>query len=109
MKVIETQEEFDEILKQGRPTIVDCFAEWCGPCILMGPVFEKWSKKYTNILFTKIDVDEAEELAESLGVDKLPTFLFYDNEGNLEEKFEGNDKQKLEALVDKFSEDNKDE
>ncbi len=109
MKIIEIRGEFDELLEQRKPTIVDCFAEWCGPCILMRPVFEKWSKKYTNILFAKIDVDEAEELAESLGVDKLPTFLFYDSEGNLEEKFEGNDKQKLEDLVERFNEDNKDE
>lgn len=107
MKLIETEADFDQLKEQKKPMIIDCFAEWCGPCILMGPVFKKWSEKYDNVIFAKIDVDETEELAESLEVEKLPTFLFYNDEGTIENRFEGSDKQKLEKLIEEFCEEHK--
>lgn len=105
MKMLEKEEELDELKEKGQKIILDCFAEWCGPCILIGPHFEKWSKEYPNVIFAKIDVDESEELAESLDVENIPTFIFMDEDGEVVDTFAGGDKNKLEKLVKEFCEE----
>ena len=59
--------------------VVDCFAEWCGPCKMVAPHFAKWAEENPDITFVKIDVDESEDLAASLGISAMPTFIFFKN------------------------------
>ena len=104
MKYLTTEKELDELRENNEKVIIDCFAEWCGPCILIGPKFEEWSKKYEGVAFAKINVDEAEELAELLEVENIPTFVFVeDNE--VVDTFEGGDKNRLEKRVQEFCEE----
>jgi thioredoxin 1 len=56
--------------------IVDFYAEWCGPCQMMKPVFDKMSQESKDILFFKIDVDDNQESAENFGVRSIPTTIF---------------------------------
>lgn len=58
--------------------VIDFFAEWCGPCKMIAPKIEAFSKEYSNVIFYKMDVDKC-EVAEGLGISAMPTFRFYKN------------------------------
>ena len=61
-----------------KPTIVDFYASWCGPCKKLSPIMEKLSKKYEDkVNFYKIDVDESSDLANTLKIKGIPTLIFF--------------------------------
>lgn len=61
-----------------KPTIVDFYASWCGPCKILSPIMEKLSKKYEDkVNFYKIDVDESSDLANTLKIKGIPTLIFF--------------------------------
>jgi thioredoxin 1 len=65
-----------EVESADLPVIMDFWAEWCGPCQMMGPVFEELSEEYSGRLkFVKINVGEAQELASKFGVRGIPTLV----------------------------------
>ncbi len=79
MKII-NEEEFNETIKEGL-TLVDFFAEWCGPCKMLGPVLEDLAASYPDIKFVKVNVDENMDLAARFGIMSIPNvFLFRDGE-----------------------------
>eukprot|EP01080_Neovahlkampfia_damariscottae_P000211 gene211-4457_t len=64
-----TPENFDkEIVESKTPVLVDCYADWCGPCKMLTPVLQNIASKNSNIKITKIDVDQHNDLIE----DKFP-------------------------------------
>jgi thioredoxin 1 len=64
------------------PSIVDFYAEWCGPCKMIGPVLEELSRKYEGELSVfKVDIDKEPELASLFGITSVPTLLFVPKEG----------------------------
>jgi len=67
---------FDGVTSAGL-TLVDFWAEWCGPCKLMHPVFERLSKKYTQVTFARVNVDQNQPLAAKFGVQAIPTFIMF--------------------------------
>lgn len=69
-------ENFKEQIKQGI-TVVDFWAEWCGPCKALGPIFEELSKEIKNVKFAKLNVDESGEIAADQGVRGIPTLIIY--------------------------------
>ena len=68
---------FDGIVSQEKPTLVDFWAEWCGPCKIMHPVFERLSKKYKELQFARVNVDENQPIAQKFGVQAIPTFILF--------------------------------
>lgn len=77
MKIINTN-EFDEIIKEGY-TLVDFFADWCGPCKMLGPVLEELSSQYDDIEFVKVNVDDNMDLAQRFQIMSIPTvYIFKD-------------------------------
>ena len=63
--IIRTKEEHDAAIKAGGLVVVDYFAKWCGPCVMMAPHFEAAAAKYPNAHFYKIDVDDADEVSST--------------------------------------------
>ncbi len=72
--------EFDEAIREGT-TFVDFFADWCGPCKMLGPVLEDVSAEYPDIEFVKVNVDENMDLAERFSIMSIPqVYVFKDGE-----------------------------
>lgn len=66
----------DKVLKQKGIAVVDFWAEWCGPCRMIGPIIEELSNEYDGkALVAKVDVDENSELSMKYGVRSIPTIL----------------------------------
>lgn len=71
-----TQDNFErEVLASEKPVVVDFWASWCGPCMMLKPVLEELSGEMTNVKFCKVDVDEQMELAQRFGVQSIPTLV----------------------------------
>ncbi|KAL2097693.1 hypothetical protein ACEWY4_006900 [Coilia grayii] len=98
--IIEDQDGFDKALADagGKLVVVDFTAVWCGPCQSIAPFFKSMSEKYTNVVFLKVDVDEAADVAQSCDIKCMPTFHFY-KDGQKVEEFSGSNQAKLEELV----------
>ncbi|XP_076150073.1 thioredoxin-like [Alosa pseudoharengus] len=100
--IIEDQGGFDQALADAgdKLVVVDFTATWCGPCQNIAPFFKTLSEQNTNVVFLKVDVDEAQDVAQSCDIKCMPTFHFYKNRERVEE-FSGSNQAKLEELVKK--------
>ncbi len=74
-----TEENFDsEVIKSELPVLVDFWAEWCGPCRMIGPIVESIAEEYKDkVKVMKLNVDEAQELAIKYGVMSIPTLMVF--------------------------------
>lgn len=76
-----TDQNFDEVvLKSDKPVLVDFWAEWCGPCRMVGPVVEELSNEYSGrAVVGKVDVDSNAEISTRFGIRNIPTLLIFKN------------------------------
>ncbi|MFQ5761506.1 MAG: thioredoxin [Candidatus Bathyarchaeia archaeon] len=75
-----TDQNFRTLLENSGRVIVDFWADWCAPCRIMLPVFERLAEKYGHTaVFARLDVDEYPEVAASYGVYSIPTFIMFVN------------------------------
>ena len=72
-----TQAEFEENVVSKNILFVDFWAEWCGPCRMFGPIYEKASEKYPDITFGKVDTEAEQELANMAGISSIPTLMVF--------------------------------
>ena len=68
-----------EVMQAGQPVLVDFYADWCGPCKMMGPVVEEIAGEESRVKVCKINIDEEMELAQRFGVMSIPTFIAFKN------------------------------
>jgi len=80
MPVIElTSQNFNQEIRNNNLLLVDFWAEWCGPCKSMHPIFTRMAKKYKQIRFARVNVDDAQDIAMKYGVQSIPTFIMFKN------------------------------
>jgi thioredoxin 1 len=70
-----TAENFESTVSGGGLVLVDFWAEWCPPCRMFGPVFEKASEKHADAVFGKVDTEAQQELAGSFRISSIPTLM----------------------------------
>ncbi|MDO4479236.1 MAG: thioredoxin [Lachnospiraceae bacterium] len=76
-----TASEFEnEVLKSDIPVVVDCYADWCGPCKMMAPLVDAAANQYEGrVKFYKVNVDNEMGIATKYNVYSIPNFLFFKN------------------------------
>jgi len=81
MKSITSNKQFNELVKGGKPFVLDFYAEWCGPCQTLLPTVKKLAKEYEGeVDILKVNVDQQRDLAQKFKVRSIPQLFFL--EGN---------------------------
>ena len=99
-----TQTNFDEVLVNSDiPVIIDFWAPWCGPCKMMGPVFEKTATKFPlKTLFVKVNTENEQNLGARFGIRSIPTLMIF-KDGKEAHRVSGAlDESNLTQLVSQF-------
>ena len=79
---------FEQMVSSGTPTLVDFWAEWCGPCRTMHPIFTRMARKFKKIRFARVNIDQNQEIATRLGIQSMPIFILF-KDGNPVDKVIG--------------------
>jgi len=98
-----SDETFDETINRNRLVIVDFWAEWCGPCMVLSPVIDQLAKEYAGkVLFAKLNVDENPAVTARFGVMSIPTLLIF-KDSNLVDKIVGvAPKSRIESVLNSY-------
>jgi thioredoxin 1 len=90
-----------------KPVFLDFWANWCGPCKMLGPTFERLAEKFgEQVTFAKVDVDELPDVANKFAIRSIPTLILLQN-GNVVERLVGlRSEQELAQVLSRYANSN---
>ncbi len=95
-----TTDNFDqEVLQAGQTVLVDFYADWCGPCKMMGPVVKEIADEAADVKVCKINIDEEMAVAQKYGVMSIPTFIAFKNGEIVGKQIGAVPKSKLQDMI----------
>jgi thioredoxin 1 len=78
--IVATDANFDELIKSDKPVLVDFWAEWCGPCKMIGPIVEELAGEFDGqAVIAKMDVDSNPGISMRFGIRSIPTLMVFKN------------------------------
>jgi thioredoxin 1 len=92
-------QNFDMLLTEARPVLLDFYADWCGPCRMVAPVLEEIAAERRDVLVGKVNVDEEPELASKFGVFSIPTLVVLKDGKEMTRAVGAKPKEQLIALL----------
>ena len=101
LKIMDYETHQTEWVFEGkRPAVIDFYTTWCGPCKMMAPIVEEMAKAYAGkVDFYKVDIDKEQELAQTFGIQSIPTFLFIPVNGKPTMQMGAMPKETFEKMV----------
>lgn len=100
MKIV-NENEFQATVSSG-VVLVDFFANWCGPCKMVGPILEKIDPEFPTIQFVKVDVDQSQKLAMQFQVQSIPTLLVFKDGQVVERQVGFSGEPQLKKMLEKY-------
>lgn len=98
-----TTDDFEKAVAKGR-VLVDCYADWCGPCQMLSPIIEELSDEISDWDFYKLDTDAESEIMEKYEIMSIPTILLF-SDGELKDSLVGfRSKEELKKILEKVEE-----
>lgn len=96
-----TDANFDQLVSEGKPLVIDFWAEWCGPCRMIGPLIEELATEYEGkVTIGKLDVDNNDDVVSKFGIRNIPTVLFIKNGEVVDKQVGATNKAALAAKID---------
>ena len=78
MALVVTDENYKELINGDKPVVLDFWAEWCGPCRMVGPIIDELSTDYEGrVAIGKVDVDSNNDIVAEFGIRNIPTVIFF--------------------------------
>lgn len=100
MSVVEINDSnINEMIKSGDKVVIDCFAEWCGPCKMLSPIIDELAEEMKHVKFYKLNIDDNDETVEKYEIMSIPTVLIFEK-GKLKETSLGlKNKEELQEII----------
>ncbi|MCW8173373.1 thioredoxin family protein [Natrialba swarupiae] len=99
---IEGQDHLEAVVDEHDVVLVDCYADWCGPCQMLEPTIEALAEE-SDAAVAKVDIDRHQRLAQQLGAQGVPTLILYAGGEPVERTVGAQSKGQLEKLIDRHS------
>ena len=96
-----TNGEFEDFIKEGT-VLIDFFAEWCMPCVMMAPILEDLSGEFSDkAKIGKVNIDDNQAIAQKFEVTSIPTFIVFKDGKNVEQFVGGKSQDELSEIINK--------
>lgn len=96
------EKDFNEVIKnKDKKVLVDCYADWCGPCRMLSPIIDELAEEIESCEFYKLNVDEAENISREYGIMSIPTILIFKDGKEINKSIGLKTKDELKELIEK--------